>query len=1604
MAFEQRENAGIRFITNNVEALRILNNQNVGIGTSSPSTALYVKRTSGNSGIYTDYNGTNIGRIEAASNGNLYIGLTTGSGDIAIGNTANATAVNLTSAGNFGIGTSSPAAKLHVSGAFGSQLRLQETSGTFFDIAVGGRFDLKNNAGTTIVSIAQSGAPVGTQLNLNTLGDLGLGYVPNTWYSTFAALQFGGSGSSLFGRSENNMAAIGSNVYVDAAGSNTYIATNTASYYQQLNGQHQWYSAPSGTAGTGITFTERMTLTAAGALNTLGAITQNGSQVLHAGNVSTYALPIGGGTLTGALTIGASGNTRGVYNANGDFFSFYSTEAGARIQLGRDVGVGGGAGLAFGGSSYALIGTGDTAGTNLYVKLATNAGSITTSPSFQFTSSGFYVGTNLALHAGNYSSYSPALSGSYANPSWITSLDASKLTGTLDNARVNGGTYTINITGNAGTATTATNQSGGTVSATTGAFSGVVTGNIGGNGYARFNAVDQYHSLILRGTVAGSTTQTITAGDTMEFIEYGGVWNFRQVNALGTNTIWATVNTSGISWNGNTVLHAGNYNSYAPTLTGTGASGTWGISVTGSSASTTGNAATATALQTARTIGGVSFNGTANINLPGVNTAGNQNTTGTAAGLTDNSAWMLSRGTVAEANIDTATANGFYSRTNTGEQQGLLVFNPGGSLGIVQMYFTWQGGLQFRNKIDSATWNAFKTVLTSLNYNTYSPTLTGTGASGSWGISVTGTANNITAYTINQNLGTGNQVQFDSVITTNNGNGTNIRVGDDVWIGDANVSYAMRVQGIGDATQGYIIFGNSNTTALGRNGTGALTYGGNAVLHAGNYNTYAPTLTGTGASGTWGISVTGSSASTTGNAATVTNATFYRQFTVRDDRSDGSNYSLAARPTGLYSMEAAGTNGPGSTYSSLIHVANGTDVAFQIAGGYVHDAMYFRGTSALQNGTGYTAWRTVIHNGNYSSYALPLSGGTMSGDLTATRIRGVNSLVLNTYTTVNPTSNVYLYSQPNDRDSWIYLDSADTGSNWGIYHRQIDSAVSGLPGNSIGFIGGGSNTLQAWISLANGSANFLGALTQGGNQVLHAGNYNSYALPLTGGTLSGVTNLYAGSGGNSPALCFGSETGVSKKAIYLETYWLVIQGHQNEGIKLRTTDAAGTTTDRFIVTTTGATINGSTVLHAGNYTSYSPTLTGGSASGTWGISVTGSARSISLPSGQTEYTILDGPGNGPVIKVRYDGATANRYIDIGSKDGYGTFSSGLKVYNGDTLTMNGSTVLRASNYNSYALPLTGGTLSGALALSDSRLYLRTNGDTNHYLWNADDDWEEMVAYSGTGFRVKSSTGTTLATFTTSAVNAGVALQQSGNQVLHAGNVSSYALPIGGGTLTSSTKIKAGHGDTRFQLHYNHDNADTTSGYAGYLTLWASEPGMSYAYTGIGGNINIGGNYYGRQTSGQAYGLYLRFETASGFSEFWATTGAVGSAGGQGSRVAYIDAAGNSVFSGNVTAYSDERLKKDWVALPADFIARLATVKSGTYTRVDSGARQAGSSAQDWKTLLPEVVSASNDEAQTLSLAYGNAALVSAVELAKEVVDLRNRVAHLESLIHNLIGD
>ena len=76
---------------------------------------------------------------------------------------------------------------------------------------------------------------------------------------------------------------------------------------------------------------------------------------------------------------------------------------------------------------------------------------------------------------------------------------------------------------------------------------------------------------------------------------------------------------------------------------------------------TTGNAATATILETARTIGGVSFNGSAAINLPGVNEAGNQNTSGTAAGLSGNPTITVTKVNVGTAATIAANGNATFS-------------------------------------------------------------------------------------------------------------------------------------------------------------------------------------------------------------------------------------------------------------------------------------------------------------------------------------------------------------------------------------------------------------------------------------------------------------------------------------------------------------------------------------------------------------------------------------------------------------------------------------------------------------------------------------------------------------------------------------------------------------------------------------------------------------------------------------------------------------------------------------------------------------------------------------------------------------------------------
>jgi hypothetical protein len=221
---------------------------------------------------------------------------------------------------------------------------------------------------------------------------------------------------------------------------------------------------------------------------------------------------------------------------------------------------------------------------------------------------------------------------------------------------------------------------------TTGNYVGTITGGTGiassgatsGEGIAHTLSVD----------LSELTDMTAAMVGTDEFIVLdAGADRRKAANEIGlsifNNDAGFTTNVGDI-----TGVTAGSF------LTGGGTSGTVTLNVDATNANTaskvvardasgnfsagtitaalSGNATTATTLQTARTIGGVSFNGSANINLPGVNTTGNQNTSGTAAVAT--TVTLVATNTTAATHyvtfVDAATGNENI-RTDTN-----LTYNP----------------------------------------------------------------------------------------------------------------------------------------------------------------------------------------------------------------------------------------------------------------------------------------------------------------------------------------------------------------------------------------------------------------------------------------------------------------------------------------------------------------------------------------------------------------------------------------------------------------------------------------------------------------------------------------------------------------------------------------------------------------------------------------------------------------------------------------------------------------------------------------------------------------------------------------------------------------
>ena len=140
---------------------------------------------------------------------------------------------------------------------------------------------------------------------------------------------------------------------------------------------------------------------------------------------------------------------------------------------------------------------------------------------------------------------------------------------------------------------------------------------------------------------AGATISADTSTDT-DFLLYFA--------STTSGALTAVKQDSGLIYNPSSGLLTSS--AFAGNLTGNVTGDT-----SGSSGTCTGLAGSATVLATARNIGGVSFDGSAAINLPGVNTSGNQDTSGTAA--------IATTVTVADESSDTA-CNVLFATAATG--------------------------------------------------------------------------------------------------------------------------------------------------------------------------------------------------------------------------------------------------------------------------------------------------------------------------------------------------------------------------------------------------------------------------------------------------------------------------------------------------------------------------------------------------------------------------------------------------------------------------------------------------------------------------------------------------------------------------------------------------------------------------------------------------------------------------------------------------------------------------------------------------------------------------------------------------------------------------
>ena len=312
------------------------------------------------------------------------------------------------------------------------------------------------------------------------------------------------------------------------------------------------------------------------------------------------------------------------------------------------------------------------------------------------------------------------------------------------------------------TDTLATVTGRGSTTSTNLTFSGTLTMGTGGTQYIRMGTFPNSTSnsgeaWIGRASDRSAGTMTVQLGGSSNA-------SFFEIVDYGWTTVTFKAGMNDFSYKGNAILHAGNYTTYVnnATLTmnvsGSGLSGSQTWTSNQSTAATFTVTSNATSANTASTI--VFRDSSGNFSAGTITAAlsGNASTATSAGYLTggDGAAYMLLYNTLA-GDLNTYNNPGLISAEYTGTTNRptasnghyIQISDNAGTDVKTQWYYTSDGGnIYMRLQWGNTIWRSWRTLLTDNNYNSYSPTLTGTGASGTWGISISGTA---TTVSINYN-------------------------------------------------------------------------------------------------------------------------------------------------------------------------------------------------------------------------------------------------------------------------------------------------------------------------------------------------------------------------------------------------------------------------------------------------------------------------------------------------------------------------------------------------------------------------------------------------------------------------------------------------------------------------------------------------------------------------------------------------------------------------------------------------------------------------------------------------------------------------------------